>query len=320
MNQRFCANGPLEPNCYRVTRASQSIVLAALKASFANPTFVLIEAPRRRGKSSLLRALQEEIVAERHGHTAIYIPLKDFREQGGEAVWRMLAHTLGMSSPAMDFAALVRALLDNNEVLLMDDLEAGLRFGPTFWEDLRYLIESDVPVLGATNDIQGEVVRQALGTACLQISLPVLTPHEARLLLSPLQNIASRSHWPENWAERLHRGSGGEPWQLQLFAEIAVTRQPPLIWNIVLDAWQDQVASEAPAIFRGEDLMYCHCGQAVVVEKGIDGQWHFYDPDNTREEISHCPGCGALASAWTTAGNTLRALSPLPHWLAKSRC
>jgi len=247
----FRSTGPIRDGETFLDRERElRLVLEAL----AKGQSVQVYGPRRRGKTSLLFAVQRALKEQNRPHR--YFTLESFPT--ARAFWQALAREVGQTwaPEAPDYLSLGEALAAKKMVLLLDELDRAIAdhqaYPDDFFVALRGLeVGQGVPFVVAAKRPLGQYERfhrgptSPFGNTFLPLPLPPFDKPTAAALLAPLGKRAAAAGWPDDWVERLYQAAEGEPWKLQRFGERLweAASLPP--WKEALSAWQSALQEEA---------------------------------------------------------------------------
>jgi len=242
----FRSTGPIrEEKAFFDRERELRLVLEALVRGQS----VQVYGPRRRGKTSLLFAVQRDLAEQ--GRRSLYLTLELFPT--ARAFWRHLAQEANLAEQdtnVPDYLALGEALADKKVVLLLDELDRAIGdaegYPDDFFVALRGLeIGHAIPFVVAVKDPLGQYERfhggptSPFGNTFLPLPLPPFDEEVTRALLKPLAERAQAAGWPEDWVQQVHRKAQGEPWKLQRFGERLWEVEPLPSWEEALALWQE---------------------------------------------------------------------------------
>lgn len=246
----FRSTGALRDGKGFVNRTEE---LRILRESVLKGQAVNVYGPRRRGKTSLLFALQRELTAEHR--QALYLTLESFPSE--TVFWKHFAAQAGMkewNSEEPDFIALGEALASQGVVVLLDELDKAIaapdEFTDEFFTALRGMgISQGVPFVVVSKHALASYARfhntpsSPFSNTFLPLKLGPFAPEAAVQLLEHLKEQAEALHWPEDWMAQIHAQAEGEPWKMQRFGELVWGQA--LAWEDALKLWEDDIQEPA---------------------------------------------------------------------------
>ncbi len=269
---------------------------------------VQVYGPRRRGKTSLLFAVQRALAEQ--GRQSLYLTLELFPT--ATAFWRALVQEVSLAAwdpEAPDYLALGEALVEKGMVLLLDELDRAIAdpegYPDDFFVALRGLeIGHGVPFVVAAKGPLGQYERfhggptSPFGNTFLPLPLPPFDEEAAQALLSPLTERAQAAGWPEDWVRQVHRAAQGEPWKLQRFGERLWEVEPLPPWAEALSLWREALreGGEATRAARAAP------GEAATTATEAPSS---EESRPTGERAGGLPRNGGASRPWYLSGTTL---------------
>ncbi len=246
----FRSTGALRDGNGFVNRTEE---LRILREALPKGQSVNVYGPRRRGKTSLLFALQRALAAE--GTQALYLTLESFPSEA--AFWKHLAAQAGVApwdSEEPDFIALGEALASQGKVVLLDEMDKAIaapdEFTDEFFTALRGMgISQGVPFVVVSKHALASYARfhntpsSPFSNTFLPLKLEPFALEAAAQLLEHLKEQAEALHWPEDWMTQVHAQAEGEPWKMQRFGELVWGQA--LAWEDALKLWENDIQEPA---------------------------------------------------------------------------